>query len=237
MGNCDSARVSASDALGLVLTALFGIVSTVGVGYQIIDIRRRHRSTPAPAPHVGAHGPPVPAYGPPVSWPAPPASLAPPPPPAPPRIVLVVRILLLALTVLAVPNAGLWIFAAVVRDETPDSLRDPVTWIALVIAFLILSVPFAVVPTVLSAFIGRGRSVARVTAVVLLTSQGLCCGLIGAAFPAGVAVGAEPGSGSATLDLILGGSLLMVALISVIAAIMLVLPSSNAYFRAMEASS
>jgi hypothetical protein len=148
-------------------------------------------------------------------------------------MVLGVRLLLLVLTVLAIPNAGLWIFAAVARDETPDSLRDPVTWIALVIAFLILSMPFAVVPTVLSVFIGRGRSVARVTAVVLLTSQGLCCGLIGAAFPAGVAVGAESGSGSTTLDLILGGSLLVVALISVIAAIMLVLPSSNAYFRAM----
>jgi hypothetical protein len=218
--------VSASDALSLVLTAVFGIVSTVGVAYQIVDMRRRHRPTPAPPP--AAYGLPPLAYGP------PPLAYGPPPLAyGPPRIVVRVRLLLLVLTALAIPNAGVWVFAAVARDETADSLRDPVTWIALVIAFLILSVPFAVVPTVLSVFIGRGRSVARVTAVVLLTSQGLCRGLIGAAFPAGVAVGAESGSGSTTLDLTLGGSLLVVALISVIAAIMLVLPSSNAYFRAM----
>jgi hypothetical protein len=109
-----------------------------------------------------------------------------------------------------------------------------VTWIAAIIAFLVLTVPFAVVPTVLSVFIGRGNSWARVTGVVLLTSQGLCCGLVGVAFPAGVAAGAESGSGSITLDLILGGSLVVVSLLSVVAAIMLVVPPTNAYFRAME---
>ena len=140
---------------------------------------------------------------------------------------------MLAMTVVAIPNAGLWVFTGFTRDDTPD-VHKPVTWIAAIIAFLLLSVPFAVVPTVLSVFIGRGRSVARVTAVVRLTSQGLCCGLVGAAFPAGVAVGAESGSGSVTLDFILGGSLLVISLPSVIAAIMLVLPSSNAHFRAME---
>src|SRR5262249_20763743 len=78
-----SAAVSASDALSLVLTPVFGIVSTIGVVYQVVDIRRRHR--PAP-PRYGA-----------------------PPPVAVPRVVARVRLLLLILTVLTIPNAGLWV--------------------------------------------------------------------------------------------------------------------------------
>ena len=52
---CNSARVTASETISLVLTALFGLVSSIGVAYQVIDMRRRPQQAgppdqPTPAP-------------------------------------------------------------------------------------------------------------------------------------------------------------------------------------------
>ena len=181
--------------LSLVLTTLFGAVSTVGVVYQVVDIRRRTAPGPVKAP----------------------------------RIVPRVRLLMLILTILAIPNAALWVSVAVA--ESSDSLRDPFTWVAAIAVFLLLSVPLAVVPTVLSAQIGRGRSWARVTAIVVLTTQGLLCGLFGTAFPIGVATGVQRGTTSTVLNVSLGLSLSLIGLVSLIVAVMLLLPRAGQYFR------
>jgi len=42
--------VTSTDEASLVLTGVFGLVTTVGVAYQIVDIRRRHGEADPVAP-------------------------------------------------------------------------------------------------------------------------------------------------------------------------------------------
>jgi hypothetical protein len=186
--------VTASDVLSLVLTSVFGIVSTVGVVYQVADFRRRTAS----------------------------AAVAVPP------IVSRIRLLLLILTLLSIPAAALWVSVAV--SESSQPLQDPVTWIAAIVLFLLLSVPLAVMPTVLSAFIGRGRAWARITAIFVLTTEGLSCGPFGFGFPIGVATGVQRGTTSTLLNVSLGLSVGLIGTVSLVVAFMLLLPRTGKYF-------
>jgi hypothetical protein len=190
--------VTASDVLSLVLTTVFGIVSTVGVVYQVIDIRRRHPAAVRVA--------------------------------IVPRAITQVRVLLLILTVLAIPTSALWVSAAVAGSS--DSLSDPFTWAAAVVVFLVLSIPLAVAPTVLSVYIGRGRAWARGTAIAVLAPQGLCCTVYGLAFPIGVAVDVAKGTTSGVLNVSLGLSLAVLGIVALAAVVILLMPSTSDYFRA-----
>jgi hypothetical protein len=57
-------RVAAGETISLTLTAIFGAVSSVGVVYQVIEIRQRsRRSSPAMGQNVVAPAVPTPAVG------------------------------------------------------------------------------------------------------------------------------------------------------------------------------
>jgi hypothetical protein len=65
--------VADSDTVSLALTGVFGLVSSVGVLYQVLDIRQRSRASNAEAAPAGAVIQPVAPFPPaaPAGWPAP----------------------------------------------------------------------------------------------------------------------------------------------------------------------
>src|SRR5690242_886616 len=102
-----SAPVADSETVSLALTGVFGVVSSLGVLYQIIDIRQRSRASTAEAVAAPGMWTP-PAGGPPVSGPpgaGPPVAM--PPVSMPPVAVPPVAVPPVAAPPVAAPPAGL----------------------------------------------------------------------------------------------------------------------------------
>src|SRR5262245_34264881 len=75
-GTRQSVGVASTETVSLWLTGAFGLVSTVGVAYRVVDIRQRGRRSPAPsasAPAVAASTAtsPPPVEAPPTPFPEP----------------------------------------------------------------------------------------------------------------------------------------------------------------------
>ena len=268
-----------SDTVSLALTGVFGVVSSLGVLYQIIDIRQRSRASTAgagavpvgpavpppvagpvgwpppepPTTHLAPYsGPPVsptyPAYPPPGSYTVPvptpyyPAPTAPPPgpwfgPPPIPRSVLRARLLLLLLSVFTAASVALLVYVSQVEiADAPGSESSlPMTVLAGAILILIVATPLSLIPMAMSLLIGRGREWARVTSIVVLFSQGLCCSCFGAFLPFLPAYSGSDASGEKAVvgDAVLGALGVLMGVASVVTAILLLTKGSSEYFRAM----
>jgi hypothetical protein len=284
--------VADSDTVSLALTGVFGVVSSLGVLYQIVDIRQRSRaSTTAGAGPVSAvavppvAAPPVagpvgwpppepptthlaPYSGPPVSptypvypqpppgsftVPAPPPSAYAPsayyPPPVPPqpgplygpppipRSVLRARLLLLLVSVFTAASVALLIYVSQVEiADAPGSQTSlPMTVVAGAILILIVATPLSLIPMAMSLLIGRAREWARITSIVVLFSQGLCCSCFGAFIPFSPAYSGSDASGEKAVvgDAVLGALGVLIGVASVAVAILLLTKGSSEYFRAM----
>ena len=303
----------------MALTGVFGLVSSVGVAYQVIDIRRRSRrqtveigpesgvpgarsaapgaaavvTTPSPEPYRAPTQPAqvypsagttqVPSAMPrPVAAPLPSYSVVPPPlapsqqqprvpeptspslapapvvgiphqigqvssygqtaspmvggatnAPAMPRILRRGQVLLLLLTVLMFSNAVLFAIAMsadpVVRD---DGTVSDTPFVVNAIGILIILTPLAIVPTVLSRLIGRGRNWARIAATVVLLIQGVLCSCFGLGPFALIAD--APNASGVVAYIGLGLMTLAYGLISLWVSVLLLRPNSLAYFRAID---
>ena len=196
--------------------------------------------------------PPVPQSAPPQSPAAWPAPYQPTPPrdsfqvppyaarggmygrPATPRSVVRIRLLLLFYTLLLIPNVTLWMYYSneLATEENALSLTDPTQLVAGLVVIAIFSIPLGAAVSVLSALIGGGRNWARITTFVLMSPLTLLCGCLSIGVPATMRQDAEQGVPVAA-NLSIAVLTLAMAVISAIAMVMLLLPSTNAYFRSM----
>jgi membrane protease YdiL (CAAX protease family) len=153
--------------------------------------------------------------------------------PAMPGIVVRVRVLLLLLTVLLIP--AVIAFSYLIAEDPALSDSDPesqMSFLGYTIAYIVLSIPLAALPPILSRSIGRGRSWARITAIVVLMLQGLFCSCFGLGAPLQITDGQDPALSTAYV--FVGVVSFFFAVISIAVAIMLLMPKSNAFFRGME---
>jgi hypothetical protein len=197
----------------------------------------------SPPAGPSAFGSPPPAY-PPSAYTVPPGVAAPPPmggamlaggqPPIP-RSIARVRLLLLALTILMIPNVALWMYSSILSGAyTSEEFNDPMTYVGIVGAMIILVVPLATIPTVLSWQIGRGRNWARIVATVFFAMVGPFCSCFGLFLPFSSVASAEGSvSTSPVMDAALGVFSLALGVISILVVVNVFLPPSNQFFRAM----
>jgi hypothetical protein len=245
---CDHRPVG--DTLSFVFTGVFGLISSVGVVYQIIDIRQRaardvaqaHRMAYPGYPAVGYSGAAPaqhPVYGPHPPPAVPPPFVAPPVAGAPrhgvgmpllPRTVTWARVLI-AFSTLAI--GLLWVtfgadtFFGDVRTE-----GVAVELVAVGYGLFLLLWPSVLWPTACSILLGRGYGGARYPTIILCLIQ---VGLYGWG---GIDTYIDPGSAglvvfnsSVAIDAISILALLP-AVASLVAVILLVAPRSSSYFRA-----
>ena len=147
--------------------------------------------------------------------------------------MLRVQVLLLLLTVLLIP--AVIIFSYLIAEDPTLSESDPenqLSFVGYTIVYLLCSIPLAAGPPVLSRFIGRGRNWARVTAVVVLMMQGLFCSCFGLGAPLQISDAQDPALSGGYVAV--GVLSFAFAVVSIAAAIMLLMPKSNAFFRSME---
>jgi hypothetical protein len=255
--------VAESETLSLALTGLFGLVSTVGVVYQVIDIRQRSRKhdngragpvAVAPPNVVAPAGWQQPAQPPKATPPAQysgPVVAGPPPvvhhppavpvgygPPRTPSAVVGARVLLLVASVLTAIGVAFVLYVSQVEygdTSTPSSSTDAAQYlIAAIIVFLIFAVPLATAPTLLSILIGRGRNGARIFTVVVAGLQAFLCPCFGAYLAFAQKTAETPTGRHATGGNIgLGVTLMALGIVSIVVAIMLFVPQSTAFFRSM----
>lgn len=267
------------ELISVILTAAFGLITTVGVFYQVRDIRNRPHAERQPStvvPPEAAESQPRPRPTPPPPstgggpiarqppWPVEPPHWQPgsdrrppgtpsnvPQPeiagsfqygasgdtmagkaqPVTPKTIRWVRVLILAITVLMIPNASFYVIGSITAgDQAQDPFAGLAEWLATICTILLIAVPLVATPTVLSIQIGRGRNWARFVTVVIFSGVGLFCGCFGAFFPfLEFRPDTEPSpvakAGIAVFTVVISALLLAVA-------ILLIRPEANAFFRA-----
>jgi hypothetical protein len=155
--------------------------------------------------------------------------------PPTPRSIARVRLLLLAITILMIPNVALWMYTSILGGAySSEEFNDPMTYVGIVGAMIILVVPLGTIPTVLSWQIGRGRNWARIVATVLFVLVGPFCSCFGLFLPFSSIASAEGSvSSSPLMDTGLGVFSLALGVLSTLVVINVFLPPSNQFFRAM----
>jgi len=154
--------------------------------------------------------------------------------PRPPKSIARVRLILLAITILMIPNVALWMYSSILSGAYADeSFSDPMTYASIIGAMLILVIPLGTVPTVLSWQIGRGRNWARIVATVLFVMVGPFCSCFGLFLPfSSFGVGGSV-STSPLMDTGLGVFSLALGVTAVLVVVNLFLPTANRFFREM----
>jgi hypothetical protein len=155
--------------------------------------------------------------------------------PPTPRSVARVRLMLLALTILLIPNVALWLYSSILTGSfTEDGTLDDATFFfAIACTMLLVAVPLGIVPTVLSWQIGRGRNWSRIVSVALFGLVGPFCSCFGLVLPFTSLGGEGSATASPAMDAALGVFTLALGILSVLVAIMLFLPDANQFFRSM----
>jgi hypothetical protein len=155
--------------------------------------------------------------------------------PGTPRSISRVRLLLLAISILMIPNVALWLYSSILTGDFAQqgAFDDPTFYIAIACTMLVLAVPLGTVPTVLSWQIGRGRNWARVASIVVFGLVGPFCSCFGLVLPFTSLGGEGAASSSPAMDAGLGIFSLALGVLSVVVAIMLFVPQSNQFFRDM----
>jgi hypothetical protein len=154
--------------------------------------------------------------------------------PETPRSVARIRLLLLAISILMIPNVALWMYTSILTGNFSDqSFSDPTTYLAIAVAMLILIIPLGTVPTVLSWQIGRGRNWARIASVVVFVLIGPFCSCFGVFLPFSRFGVDGSVSTSPLMDAGLGIFSLALGAASIAVVAHLFLPTANQYFRAM----
>jgi hypothetical protein len=147
--------------------------------------------------------------------------------------VLRVQVLLLLLTVLLVPTVIIFSYLVAEDPSLTDSDADSqLSFVGYTVVYLLCSIPLAALPPLLSRFIGRGRNWARTTAVVILMLQGFFCSCFGLGAPLQISELQDPALSGGYVGV--GVLSFAFAVVSFVAAIMLLMPKSNTYFRGME---
>ena len=211
-----------------------------------------HPGAPAGYPGTPAAYPASPAH------PAPPGSYAPPgyppaggPPPATagvyrasapvrpplPSTLHQAQLLLVVMTALMVPLAIAMGFAASDPAYSDDPLSDQSSLLgATILAAVILTIPFAVLPPILSRRLARGRAGARTAALVLLPLLVLACGCGGGIGSFGeVGDGTVTGTGAAS-TVAFGVLSLAIGVVAAGVFALVIRPQSTAYFTAVAHS-
>jgi hypothetical protein len=154
-------------------------------------------------------------------------------PPVPPMVARI-RLLLLAITILMIPNVALWLYSSILTGPFAEdgSFQEPAFYIALVLTMLIVTIPLATIPTLLSWQVGRGRNWARIVAIVLFGLEGPFCSCFGAVLPF-TSLASESATSSPVMDAGLGIFSFVIGALSTAVAIMLFLPPVNRFFREM----
>jgi hypothetical protein len=199
-----------------------------------------------PYPMSPAAGPMSPAAGPYPGTPAFPQSAYAVPPtggyqpgalvaPGTPRSISRVRLVLLAISILMIPNVALWLYSSILTGDFAQqgAFNEPTFYVAIACTLLVLAIPLGTVPTVLSWQIGRGRNWARIASVVVFGLVGPFCSCFGLLLPFTSLGGEGAASASPAMDAGLGIFSLALGVLSVVVAIMLFLPQSNQFFRNM----
>ena len=155
--------------------------------------------------------------------------------PGTPRSISRVRLLLLAISILMIPNVALWLYSSILTGDFAQqgAFDDPTFDIAIVCTMLVVAVPLGTVPTLLSWQIGRGRNWARVASVAVFGLVGPFCSCFGLVLPFTSLGGEGSASASPGMDAGLGIFSLALGVLSVVVAIMLFVPQSNQFFRDM----
>ena len=154
--------------------------------------------------------------------------------PRPPKSIARVRLTLLAITILMIPNVALWMYSSILGGAyTNEEFNDPMTYVGIVGAMIIIVVPLATIPTVLSWQIGRGRNWARIVTTVLFVMVGPFCSCFGVFLPFS-SLGSEGSvSSSPLMDTGLGIFSLALGVAAVVVVVNLFLPTANRFFRDM----
>jgi hypothetical protein len=230
--------VDTGEVVGLALTGVFGLVSSIGVVYQVHDIRGRTRS---PRVHTVSAGlQPVVTVVRPQSpeLPTPtasqpdfqdsPSGVSTVGPPAIPPAIRRARIAIVVITVLlvlcSILSAYLWYVEGYIVT-TGGSAGAVVTGAFLFTGF---ELPVISVLTICSRSIGRGRNTGRIGAIaVLLPQMLLCCGLGVGLTPSEISNGTSVPIGWVSFGVL---SFAVVAS-AIVTSFLLLLPQSNSFFR------
>jgi hypothetical protein len=155
--------------------------------------------------------------------------------PGTPSSISRIRLVLLAISILMIPNVALWLYSSILTGDFAQegAFNDPTFYVAIACTLLLLAVPLGTVPTVLSWQIGRGRNWARIASVVVFGLVGPFCSCFGLVLPFTSLAGNGAASSSPGMDAGLGIFSLALGVLSVVVAIMLFVPASNQYFRNM----
>jgi hypothetical protein len=155
--------------------------------------------------------------------------------PATPRSISRVRLVLLAISILMIPNVALWLYSSILTGDFAQqgAFNEPTFYVAIACTLLLIAVPLGTIPTVLSWQIGRGRNWARIASVVVFGLVGPFCSCFGLLLPFTSLGGQGAASSSPGMDAGLGVFSLALGVLSVVVAVLLFLPQSNQFFRNM----